>query len=71
MERGTNERHNGLIRRFIPKGKAIKDFSEETIKRIQQWLKQPSTKDIRLQTPEECFNEEIHNLVNKNISAIA
>jgi len=24
--------------RGIPKGKAIKDFSEETIKRIQQWL---------------------------------
>jgi len=70
-ERGTNERHNGLIRRFIPKGKAIKDFSEETIKRIQQWLNSLPRRILGYKTPEECFNEEIHNLVNKNISAIA
>ncbi|HAT4276979.1 TPA: IS30 family transposase, partial [Clostridium perfringens] len=25
FEKGTNERHNGLIRRFIPKGKRISD----------------------------------------------
>lgn len=25
-EKGTNERHNGIIRRFIPKGKRISDL---------------------------------------------
>ncbi|WP_058484826.1 IS30 family transposase [Defluviitalea phaphyphila] len=58
-ERGTNERHNGLIRRFIPKGKSIKDFSEETIKRIQQWINNFPRRILGYKTPEECFNEEI------------
>lgn len=35
FERGTNERHNGLLRRFIPKGKTIADLSEEAIRRVQ------------------------------------
>ena len=26
FEKGTNERHNGLIRRFIPKGKRMSDI---------------------------------------------
>lgn len=30
-ERGSNERHNGLIRRFIPKGKNINNYSVEKI----------------------------------------
>ncbi len=33
-ERGSNERHNGLLRRYIPKGKAISDYSRHTIKRL-------------------------------------
>jgi len=32
-ERGSNERHNGLLRRYIPKEKAISDYSRHTIKR--------------------------------------
>lgn len=70
-ERGTNERHNGLIRRFIPKGKAIKDFSEETIKRIQQWLNNFPRRILGYKTPEECFKEEIYKLADENISRIA
>ena len=27
FEKGTNERHNGLIRRFIPKGKRMSDYN--------------------------------------------
>jgi len=37
-ERGTNENTNKLIRRFIPKGADIGDYSEEEIKRIQHWI---------------------------------
>lgn len=32
----SNARHNGLLRRCIPKGMPIKAFSEETIKQILQ-----------------------------------
>lgn len=32
-ERGTNENHNGIIRRFIPKGFSIKAVTEKTIKK--------------------------------------
>jgi len=37
-ERGTNERHNGLLRRFIPKGKSIEDFSDDEIAAIEEWI---------------------------------
>ncbi|MDN5293459.1 MAG: transposase, family [Eubacteriales bacterium] len=36
-ERATNERPNGLIRRFIPKGTAIEDLTSAQIERIQNW----------------------------------
>jgi len=62
-ERGTNERHNGLIRQFIPKGKAIKDFSAETIQRIERWLNKFPRKILGYKTPEECFYEELSKIV--------
>ena len=37
-ERGTNENINKLIRRFIPKGTDIEQYSEEEIKRIEHWI---------------------------------
>ncbi|WP_438319208.1 IS30 family transposase [Sporosarcina sp. FA9] len=37
-ERGSNERHNGLLRRYIPIGKAISNYSTEVIQRVYQML---------------------------------
>ena len=37
-ERGSNENANKLIRRFIPKGTDIGQYSVEDIKRIEQWM---------------------------------
>jgi IS30 family transposase len=37
-ERGTNENTNKLIRRFIPKGSDIGEYSDLDIERIQHWI---------------------------------
>ncbi|EYE87135.1 integrase [Fervidicella metallireducens AeB] len=59
FERGTNERHNGLIRRFIPKGKSIKDISIDTIQRVQNWMNTLPRKLLNYKTPEKIFCEEL------------
>lgn len=61
-ERGTNERHNGLIRRFIPKGKAITSVSEDTIRYAENWCNRLPRKILGYRTPEECFSEELANI---------
>ena len=38
FEKSTNERHNGLIRRFIQKGKRISDYSYDDIAFIEDWM---------------------------------
>lgn len=58
FKKGTNERHNGLIRRFIPKGKRILNYSLETISFIENWMNTLPRKLINYKTPEELF--EIH-----------
>lgn len=62
-ERGTNERHNGLIRRFIPKGKAISSVSDETISYAEKWCNQLPRKILGYRTPDECFQEALSLLV--------
>ena len=37
-ERGTNENINKMIRRFIPKGAIMEDYSKEDITKIQSWI---------------------------------
>lgn len=58
-ERGTNERHNGLIRRFIPKGAAISNFSIQDIAFIEDWCNQLPRKILGYKTPGELFDESL------------
>jgi transposase, IS30 family len=58
-ERGTNERHNGLIRRFIPKAKSIRNVSNALIRKTQDWCNFLPRKILGYKTPQECFLEEL------------
>jgi len=54
-ERGSNEKHNGIIRRFIPKGKSLKDYSNNQIKQISHWMNHLPRKILQYQTPTEAI----------------
>jgi len=61
-ERGSNERHNGLLRRYLPKGKAISDFSRCAIKRMYQILNNLPRKILNYQQPAVLFEQELAEL---------
>ena len=58
FEKVTNEHHNGLIRRFIPKGKRISDYSCDDIAFIEDWMNTLPRRILKYKTPEELF--ELH-----------
>ncbi|RAK03907.1 IS30 family transposase [Halanaerobium saccharolyticum] len=62
-ERGTNERHNGLIRRFIPKGRSINEFSIEAIARVQNWCNTLPRKILGYLTPNEAFEDQLKQIL--------
>lgn len=55
FERGTNENHNGIIRRFIPKGVSIDEIPNTVIDRISQWMNTLPRKNLGYKTPFEAF----------------
>jgi transposase, IS30 family len=61
-EKGTNERHNGLIRRFIPKGKRIDDYSADDIAFIEDWMNTLPRKILNYRSPEDLFNEQLDTI---------
>ena len=61
-ERGTNARHNGLTRRFIPKGKPIKSFSAAHNRRAEPLVNNLPRKILGHRTPLELFQEELSKL---------
>lgn len=61
-EKGSVENHNGLIRRFIPKGKRIDSYSDEQIERIEDWCNSLPRKILGYQTPDEMFEAELDRI---------
>lgn len=61
-EKGSVERHNGLIRRFIPKGRRIDSFSDEQIYQIEVWCNSLPRKILGYSTPDELFEEELDRI---------
>ena len=61
-ERGSNERHNGLLRRFIPKGKRIDSYSEEEILFVADWCNNLPRKILGYHTPDELFEKELDKI---------
>lgn len=61
-DKGTVERHNGLIRRFIPKGKRIDDFTSQQISNVETWCNSLPRKLLGYRTPDEIFEEEIDRI---------
>lgn len=66
-EKGTNERHNGIIRYFIPKGTLIENYSCKDINKIAEWMNNYPRKILNYKTPLEALQEEFNDksILNK------
>lgn len=66
-EKGTNEKHNGIIRYFIPKGSLIENYSTNDINKIAEWMNNYPRKILNYKTPLEALQEEFNDksILNK------
>ena len=58
-EKGTVECHNRMLRRFIPKGKSIDDYSADEIMIFADIMNALPRKLLGYHTPEELFDAEL------------
>jgi len=66
-EKGTNEKHNSMIRYFIPKGTLIENVSDENLNEIASWMNNYPRKILNYKTPLEALLEEFDDksIINK------
>jgi len=62
FERGTNENWNGIVRRFIPKGKSFDNLDETSILRISHYINTLPRKRFGYKTPLD-FWLELMNVI--------
>lgn len=66
-EKGTNEKHNSIIRYFIPKGSLLENYSYKKINKIANWMNNYPRKILNYKTPLEALQEEFNDkkILNK------
>ena len=66
-EKGSNEKHNSMIRYFIPKGSLIENYSYKDINKITDWMNNYPRKILNYKTPLEALQEEFNDksILNK------
>lgn len=61
-ERGINERHNRLLRRYVKKGADISKITEEELEQYEDLINGLPRKRLGYRTPEEAFNEYLDQI---------
>ena len=61
-EKGTNECHNKMLRRFIPKGKSINDYSADDILFFADIINNLPRKILNYHSPEELFEKQLDKI---------
>ena len=61
-EKGTNECHNRMLRRFIPKGKSISDYTADEICFFADCINGLPRKILGYATPEELFERQLDRI---------
>jgi len=70
-ERGSNERGNGMIRRYFPKGTDFDAISEEEIWRVQELINNRPMKCLNWKTPNAVYQEHLSQLLSTQTNLVA
>ena len=66
-ERGSNEKQNQMLRRYIAKGTKIESYSDEYIKEAEDWLNDYPRRIFDYKTSAEMFEAELRKIGIKKI----
>ena len=67
-QKGANENHNGVLRRYIPKKADLTDLSQPELDAIIEEINQRPRKCLGYETPEEVFKRELKSLTMQKCS---
>lgn len=67
-QKGSNENHNGILRRYIPKKADLRELYQEELDAIVEEINQRPRKCLNYETPEEAFTRELKSIKMRECS---